>query len=143
MTALRQGRVSVAVVPMLQVVQSANSPRPVVAIGAIAGNSNLNVVIAGDIAQQRGLTPESSLEERLNGLEGLRLGHPPGPLGINTAKGLLELAKLDPEQDVEMIPIPGEEQVAALREGRIDAFLGHHPYLEQAIVEEGAILIPS
>ena len=40
-----------------------------------------------------------------------------------------------------MIPIPGEEQVAALREGRIDAFLGHHPYLEQAIVEEGAILL--
>ena len=37
--------------------------------------------------------------------------------------------------------VPGDEQVSALAEGDIDAFVGHHPYLEQAIVEEGATLL--
>ena len=141
MRALRQGSVPMAVLPMIQVIQSTNSPRPLVAVGAIGGSINLNVVVAGAVAQQRGVTPASPLEERLKVLEGLVLGHPPGPLGANTARGVVERAGLDPDQDVELVPVPGEEQVAALRDGRIDAFVGHHPYLEQAIVDEGAVLL--
>ena len=139
--ALRQGGVPMAVLPMFQVIQSTNSPRPLVAVGAIGGSINLNVVVAGAVAQQRGVTPESPLEERLAALEGLVLGHPPGLLGVNTARGVLERAGLDPDQDVELVPVPGAEQVAALRDGRIDAFVGHHPYLEQAIVNDGAVLL--
>ena len=141
MRAVRLGQADLAVVPMLQVVRSLNSPRPLVAIGAVSGRTQLNVVVSGDIALRQGLTAASSLEDRLQGLKGLRLGHPPGPLGINTAKAVVEAAGLSPEQDVELVPVPGEEQVSALAGGDIDAFVGHHPYLEQAIVEEGAVLL--
>ena len=141
MMAIRIGRINLAVLPLTQVVQSLQSPRPLVAVGAITSNTQLNVVIAGDIAQQLGLTADSTLQERLQGLEGLTVGHPRGPLGTNTANAVVEAAGLDPEQDVELVEVPGDEQVSALAEGDIDAFVGHPPYLEQAIVEEGATLL--
>ena len=141
MRAVRQGQADMALVPMIQVVMSLNSPRPLVAIGAIMGRTQLNVVVGGDIALRLGLTAASPLEDRLRGLEGLRLGHPPGPLGVNTAKAVVEAAGLSPEQDVELVPVRGEDQVSALAGGDINAFVGHHPYLEQAIVEEGAVLL--
>ena len=114
MRAVRQGQADMALVPMLQVVRSLDSPRPLVAIGVVAGRTQLNVVVSGDIALQLGLTTASPMEDRLRGLEGLRLGHPPGPLGINTAKAVVEAAGLSPEQDVELVPVRGEDQVNAL-----------------------------
>lgn len=140
MMAIRQGRVEMALLPVIQVVQSLNSPRPLVAVGQVAG-SNLNVVVAGGIAQDRALTTDSPLQDRLSGLEGLRIGHPPGPIGVNTAQAVIEAAGLDPAQDVELIPVRGEDQVSALVGGDIDAFVGHHPFLEEAIVGEGAMLL--
>ena len=141
MRAVRMGESDLAVVPPHQVVNSLSSPRPLVAIGAVGGSTQLNVVIAIEAAAQHGLTADSPLEERLRGLEGLRLAHPPGPLGINTAKAVVEAAGLDPAQDVELVPTAGEDQAGALREGLIDAFVGHHPYLEHAIVGGTAMML--
>ena len=141
MRAVRMGQADLAVVPPHQVVMSQSSPRPLVAIGVVAGRTQLNVVIATGAAADRGLTADSPLEERLRGLEGLRLGHPPGPLGINTAKAVVEAAGLDPAQDVVLVPTAGEDQAGALRDGLIDAFVGHHPYLEDAIVGGTAMML--
>ena len=141
MRAVRMGRSDLAVVPPHQVVFSLSSPRPLVAIGAVGGRTPLNVVIATEAAAQRGLTVDSSLEERLRGLEGLRLAHPPGLFGINTANAVVEAAGLDPAQDVVLVPTAGQDQAGALREGLIDAFVGHHPYLEEAIVGGTAMML--
>ena len=92
MMAIRMGRINLAVLPLAQVVQSLQSPRPLVAVGAITSNTQLNVVIAGDIARQLGLTADSTLQERLQGLEGLTIGHPRGPLGpIQRTRSLKQL----------------------------------------------------
>ena len=141
MMAVRQGRADLAVVPMILVVQSLNSPRPLVAIGAVSGSTQLNVVVAGEVARERGLITGSPLQDRLRGLEGLRIGYPPEPLGVITAEAVIETAALDSARDVELITVPGEEQVNDLAGGDIDAFVGHHPYLEEAIVGEGAMLL--
>ena len=141
MRAVRMGRSDLAVVPPHQVANSLSSPRPLVAIGAIGGSTQLNVVIATAAAAQRGLTADSPLEERLLGLKGLRLAHPPGPLGVNTARAVVEAAGLDPAQDVELVPTAGADEASALREGTIDAFVGHHPYLEDVIVDGTAIML--
>ncbi len=140
MRAVRMGASDLAVVPPHQAINSQSSPRPLVAIGAIGGSTQLNVLIGTEAAAQRGLTAESPLEERLRGLEGFRLGHPPGPLGINTAKAVVEAAGLDPAQ-VELVPTAGEAEPGALREGLIDAFVGHHPYLEDVIVDGTALML--
>ena len=140
--AVRLGSVALAVAPMRLVVQSVNSPRPLVAVGAISGRPNLNIVVAGVIAQERGLTSASSLEERLAALKGLKIGHPPGPQqGVNFATKLLEVAGLSLDGDTELISVRGEDQVSALRGGQVQAFVGHHPYIEEAIVEQGAFLL--
>ena len=140
--AVRLGSVALVVAAMRLVVQSVDSPRPLVAIGAISGRPNLNIVVAGNIAQDRGLTSASSLDERLAALKGLKIGHPPGPLvGVNLATKVLEVAGLSLDGDTELIAVPGEDQVSALREGKIQALVGHHPYLEEAIVQEGAFLV--
>ena len=141
MRAVRMGQSDLAVVPPHLVANSLSSPRPLVAIGAIGGSTPLNVVIGTEAAAQRGLTADSPLEERLLGLKGLRLAHPPGPLGVNTAKAVVEAAGLDPAQDVELVPTAGEDEAGALREGLIDAFVGHHPYLEEVIVDGTAIML--
>ena len=113
---------------MRLVVQSANSPRPLVAIGAITGRPNLNIVVADNIAQERGLTSASSLDERVAALKGLKIGHPPGPeQGVNLAIKLLEVAGLSLDGDTELISVPGENQVSALKEGRIQAFVRSSP----------------
>ncbi len=141
MRAVRMGQSDLAVVPPHQVANSLSSPRPLIAIGAIGGSTQLNVVIGAEAAAQRGLTADSPLEERLQGLKGLRLAHPPGPLGVNTARAVVEAAGLDPAQDVELVPTAGEDEAGALREGLIDAFVGHHPYLEDVIVDGTAIML--
>lgn len=141
MRAVRMGRSDLAVVPPHQVANSLSSPRPLIAIGAIGGSTQLNVVIGTEAAAQRSLTADSPLEERLRGLKGLRLAHPPGPLGVNTARAVVEAAGLDPAQDVELVPMAGEDEAGALREGLIDGFVGHHPYLEDVIVDGTAIML--
>ena len=42
---------------------------------------------------------------------------------------------------MQLVSVAGEDQVAALAAGDIDAFVGHHPYLEQAIIDHGALLL--
>ena len=142
--AVRLGEVPMAVAPLLMAAQSLSSPRPVVAVGAITSRAAPNIVVAGDIARERGLTPDSPLEDRRMGLKGLRLGYAAaGPLGINTALGAVQLAGLDPDQDVELVAVrgTGEDLLEALRDGLVDAFVGAHPQLEETIVEDGAVLL--
>ena len=57
------------------------------------------------------------------------------------AGGVLEAAGLVDGEDAELVPVRGEDQPAALAAGEVDAFLGHHPYLEEVIVGSGAILL--
>ena len=141
MRAVRMELVDLAVVPIIQVVNSTNPPRPLVAIGAVGGATQLNVVLAGEIAAQLGLTAGSSLEERLAGLKGIKLAHPPGPLGVITAAGVARAAGLDPEQDLELVPVRGEDQPQALTDGTVDAFVGHHPYIEDVLTGGSAIML--
>ena len=141
MRAVRTGAADLAVLPIFQVVNSLSSPQPLVAIGAIGGSTQLNVVLAGHIAEQLGLTEDSELDDRLSGLAGIRLAHPPGPLGINTARAVVQAAGLDPDQDAELVPILGGELAGTLAEGLVDGFVGHHPDLEIAIVEGEAIML--
>ncbi len=138
MRAVRLGDVDLAVVPIIQVVNSLSSPRPLVSIGAVSGTTQLNVAVAGAVARDAGLTADSSIEERLGALEGLRLAHPPGPLGANTAAAIVSAGGL---ANVELVPIAGADQPEALASGLVDAFLGHHPYLEQSIVNDAAVML--
>ena len=64
---------------------------------------------ANEHPQTAGLASDSALVSRLNALSGLRLAHPPGPLGVNTAQGVIAEAGLD---NVELVPIASDPAIA-------------------------------
>ena len=48
---------------------------------------------------------------------------------------------LDADKDVEMVILRGKEQNAAFHAGEVDALYAHTPYLEQAIVQDDAVVL--
>jgi NitT/TauT family transport system substrate-binding protein len=77
-----------------------------------------------DVARERGVSRESSIEERYAALKGLRLGvTSPGAATDKYMRYYLRQAGLDPERDAEIIAIgDGASLLAALETGQIDAY---------------------
>ncbi|MPZ87094.1 MAG: hypothetical protein GEU81_03275 [Nitriliruptorales bacterium] len=84
----------------------------------------LTLVMDSDVAAERGLTRDSSIEERYQGLEGLRLGiTSPGAATDSYMRYYLRQAGLDPDRDAEIIAIGGGASLlAALESEQIDAY---------------------
>lgn len=116
----------------------------IVAIQATTDAVTLALVIRPDVAQERGLTPDLPLEERIAGLEGLNIGYTaPGAATDVYGRWLLEEAGLDPESDVNLVAL-GETSalVAALEQGQIDAFTASPPTVQQLeAAGDGLILV--
>src|SRR5437764_22991 len=56
-------------------------------------------------------------------------------------RALFALAGMDVDRDIDMRIIQGEDQVAAFSTGIVDALYTHTPYLEDAIVSHGAVML--
>jgi iron complex outermembrane recepter protein len=113
--------------------------RPIVLFANLLANDPINLIVRSDVAARLKLDPHAPLVERVKALEGLRIGvanEPPRRLRV-----LLGLAGMDADRDIQMTIVPGEEQIAALTQGRIDALYTHTPYLEDALVNLGAVLL--
>ena len=102
-----------------------------------------NVVIQGDIAEELGLTEDSTVEERMAALEGLNIGVTGAGSGTHQlALYLLENAGLNPETDATVVFVGGSrELLAAFELGRIDAFILSNPTSDTAIAEHDAFLL--
>jgi ABC-type nitrate/sulfonate/bicarbonate transport system substrate-binding protein len=75
----------------------------------------------------------------LKALKGLRIGvanEPPRRLRV-----LFALAGMDADRDVQMKIVRAEEQISAYIDGTVDALYTHTPYLEEALVNGGAVLV--
>jgi NitT/TauT family transport system substrate-binding protein len=113
--------------------------RPIVLFANLLANDAINLVVRPDVAARRKLDPKASLVDRLNALKGLRIGvanEPPRRLRV-----LFTLAGMDVDRDIQMSIVPGEEQIAAFAAGTVDALYTHTPYLEEALVNLGAVLM--
>ena len=90
----------------------------------ILSRVTLTMVMDPDIAAEKGVTRESSIEERYAALEGLRIGiTSPGAPTDKYMRYYLRQAGLDPDQDAEIIPIGGGSSLlAALESKQIDVF---------------------
>lgn len=102
-----------------------------------------NVVIQGDIAEKRGLTEASSVEERLKALKDLRIGVTGAGSGTHQlALYMLEQAGYNPESDATVVFVGGSrELLAAFELGRIDGFILSNPTSDTAIAKHGAFLL--
>jgi iron complex outermembrane recepter protein len=113
--------------------------QPIVLFANLLANDPIDLVVRADVAARLKLDPHAPLFERLKALKGLRIGvanEPPRRLRV-----LLALAGMDADHDIDMRMVQAEDQIAAFTIGAVDALYTHTPYLEDAIVTHGAVLL--
>jgi NitT/TauT family transport system substrate-binding protein len=80
------------------------------------------MAVRADIARQRGISLDQPLKQRLLAMKGLRIGiTTPGATSDLFMRYLFRRAGMNPDQDLEIVPLGGvSTQVAALQGGRVD-----------------------
>ena len=137
--ALIDGSADVVIQPRPLFLLAVGEQLPVVAFANLLRNDPINLVVHGDVASARGLSPVSSLADRLEAQRGLKIGVAPGP--VPRLRVLAVAAGLSPDTDIEIVTVPGEAQNASFAERSVDALYAHTPYLETAVWEQDAVLL--
>ena len=136
---LFQGRADVGVFPPPQYLNLIGQGQPLLIFANMLQHDSVNLVVSKDIADERQISPEAPLMERLEATRGLRVGVAPGP--VTTLRTLYESVGLDIDSDIETIVMAPERENEAFGEGEVDALYAHTPFLEKALVEQGAVMI--
>ena len=136
---LAMGRAEVAVMPRPLFLQSIAAGDPVLAFANLLSGDPVNLIVQQQVADDFGLSMDMPLEDRLNAIRGLKVGVAVGPLA--RLRVLFESVGLDAESDIKIVSLQGEEQNPAFGEGTIDALYAHTPYLERALLNQGAVMI--
>ncbi len=114
--------------------------------GALMTQNPTNIVISQAVAKKNNITNPTSLtsEQRIQLLKGLRIAaHTPGSSPDQTLKYMLQSSGLNPERDVQILPITQDAILAALERDRIDGFAYSSPLADQAVVRFGAVKLMS
>jgi ABC-type nitrate/sulfonate/bicarbonate transport system substrate-binding protein len=96
----------------------------VVMVHDILDRVTLTLVMRKDVAERQGVSAASPLEERFRALKGLKIGiTSPGAPTDTYMRYYLRTVGLNPERDVELVPLGGGSALlAALEKGQIDAY---------------------
>jgi len=136
---LLQGRADVAVMPPPKFLPMIASEDPIVVFGNLLQNDAINLIVRPEVMVERGLSADMPLEERLRGISGLKVGVSLGP--PTRLRVLFNSVGLDADRDIEMVIIHGAEQNQAFEDGLVDALYTHTPYLERALIRQGAVML--
>ena len=136
---LFEGRADVGVFPPPQYLNLIGQEQPLLIFANILQNESLNLVVAKDIVDQLQISANAPLTERLEATRGLRVGVAPGP--ITVLRTLYKSVGLDIDSDIEAIVMNPESENEAFGEGEVDALYAHSPFLERALVDQGAVMI--
>ncbi len=134
-----RGEANVAVLPPPVYLELIGAKVPLVLVCNLLKNDPINVVVSGRVWDERKLTRDVPVRERLLALKGLKLGiapHPPARL-----RAMYAAYGLDADRDVDVHIIHGKDQNGAFGRGEVDVLFAHTPYVEKALVEQGARLL--
>lgn len=109
---------------------------PIVLVANLLMNDPIELVVKKSVLAERKLDASMPMKARLEGLRGLRLGiapHPPTRL-----RALYSTYGLDADKELTLVILHGKEQNAAFTAGEVDALFAHTPFVERAIVHDGA-----
>jgi len=133
------GKTEAAVLAPPMYLRFIGSKVPILLVANLLRNDPIDLIVRKSILDERKLTATMPLKERLAGLKGLRLGvapHPPTRL-----RALFASEGIDVDKDLQLVILHGREQNAAFTEGKVDALYAHTPYLEKALVQDGASML--
>jgi NitT/TauT family transport system substrate-binding protein len=107
------------------------------AIGAFTGSLTMQFTARKDWMARVGVSPKSSLEDKLQALKGVRIGA--STIGGGPAQYTRYLARsagLDPERDMKILAVGfGAARMAALRTNQVDLTCGDAPEADQVELE--------
>lgn len=109
--------------------------------GALMTQNPTNVVISADVVKRHGADKIAAMsaEQRVALLRGLRLAaHTAGSSPDLTLRFVLRNAGMNPESDVQVLPIVQNAILAALEQKRIDGFAYSSPLADTAVARFGA-----
>lgn len=136
---LLQGRVDVTVLQAPLYLGMIADRHPVKLFANLLTNDPINLVVDKDVADERNLSSTAPLPDRLNALRGLRIG-----VAENASartRVLFESVGMDPDSDVDIVELHGEDQIPAFVSGAVHALHTHTPFLEEALVDHDAFLL--
>lgn len=136
---LMQGRVDVALMQPPVYLGLIAEQQPFVLFASLLANDPINLIVRADVAATLKLAPGAPLADRLKAIKGLRIGVAPEP--PRRLRVLFAHAGMDADRDAQIVIRRGDEQVDALARGEVDALYAHTPFLEDAIVRLGAVMI--
>ncbi len=110
--------------------------------GALMTQNPTNIVVSSEVAQKLNLPKDVSgisADQRIAMLKGLRMAaHTAGSSPDQTLRFMAREGGLDPERDIQILPIVGPAILAALDQKRIDGFAYSSPLADTAVVKQGA-----
>lgn len=136
---LFQGRADVGVFTPPQYLSLIAEQEPLLIFANLLQNDPVSLVVRKSIADQRQISTDAALIERLEATQGLRVGLAPGP--VTTLHTLYESVGLDADSEIEMVVMDPHSKNEAFSEEEVDALYTHTPFLEEALVEQGAVMI--
>lgn len=136
---LLQGQVDVTVLQASLFLGMIGEEHPVKLFTNLLTNDPINLIVDGDVADDRGLSPTDPLPDRLQAMGGLRVGAAENV--VNRLEVLFASVGLDAHEVVDVVDLHGPEQIPALTDGTVDALYTHTPFMEQALVDHGALLL--
>lgn len=107
-------------------------------ICGVLGRCGINLVIGKEAAKERGVTEDSSIDEKLEALRGLTIGvSAPGSLTYNIAEYYIRRAGLKPQVDAAVIPSgTGPSAIAAMKNGIVNGYSFSSPLTDQLVQME-------
>lgn len=112
---------------------------PLVAVANLLRNDPVNLVVKNQTLMDHHVDTNVPVADRLRALRGIRIGVAPGP--PPRLRALYAAVGLDVAKDVNVVIVPGPRQNDALATGEVDALFAHTPYLERALLEQGAQVV--
>jgi NitT/TauT family transport system substrate-binding protein len=112
---------------------------PIALAANLLTNDPIDLIVRRELLASKKITPKSPLKERLLALRGLKIGVAPGP--PVRLRALFESVGLDANRDVELVTVAGPSQNELFAQKGVDALYCHTPFLERAIVDQGAVIL--
>jgi NitT/TauT family transport system substrate-binding protein len=143
MAAVLGGDMDVYIGSASAALRAASQDTNAVIAGALMTQYASNVVMRGAYAAEKGITEDSTIEERLAALEGARIGVTGAGSGTHQlALYMLTEAGLDPERDATVVFVGGSREIlAAFSRDRIDVFTLSNPTSDTAIADFNGFLL--
>lgn len=132
---LESGEIDAAVATPAVYLRMIAAKAPIVVVANLFMNDPYAMVVRRELAEERKLSPDASLHDRVLALKGMSVGYPPAGFGV--LKALLASQGLDVDKDVKAGAILARDQDTALKKPGIDAAFLASPHLEKTVVGSG------